>query len=348
MTNNQGISIVICCHNSSQRLSTTLAHLAQQHTPSHIPWEIIVVDNASTDNTAQVAQNYLIGRTSTPLRVVCEPQPGLIFARQRGFREAQYEFVNFIDDDNWVASNWVETIYRVMLEHPEAGACGGKSEAVAEVDLPVWLKRHEGKYAIGNQAEASCDVTWTRGYLWGAGLTIRKSAWEFLISNGFSPLLTGRIGGRLAAGDDSEICLALRLAGWKLWYDERLEIQHYLSAARLRWDYLKRLVRGFGASSVLLSVYKMILVKNVNTLRGRTGKIWLWKLRSKLQSLIQLEYDRLLKYTDDDMDLELKRQELIGGVQELLKIRGKLDFYTYEVRNAPWNLVKAQQSGTGK
>lgn len=309
-----------------------------------VPWEVIVVDNASTDNTADVATHLWPSNHPNPLRVVSQPKLGLSHARARGFEEARYEFVSFVDDDNWVAPDWVETVYKVMMEQQAAGACGGQSEAVFEITPPAWFKRHEGKYAVGSQSDASSDATWTKGHLWGAGLTIRKTAWNSLLSAGFQPLLTGRTGGRLMAGEDTEICLALRLAGWRLWYDERLGFQHFIPSGRLDWGYLKRLVRGFGAASVLSAPYHLTLVQDVNDLRGWTGKIWLWKLRSELEFLLELEQKRFPKRFLEGDDRELERQRLIGSIQELLRMRGKFDSYVYAVCNAKWNLIRNQQA----
>lgn len=340
--NLSGVSIVVCCHNSAERLPPTLMHLARQQVLSQIPWEVIIIDNASTDDTANVGYQYWPGNIPAPLKVFQEPTVGLSFARQRGFLEAQYEFISFVDDDNWVAPNWVETVYNILMQHPEAGACGGQTEAVCEVEPPDWFERHKSKYAIGKQAEKSDDVTWSRGYLWGAGLTIRKTAWESMVSQGFQPMLTGRLGNRLSAGDDSEICLALRLAGWKLWYDEQLFLKHYLPANRLRWDYLKRLVHGFGASSVFISLYHLALVWDLKNIRGKTGKIWIWRLRSGIARLIELEISRLLKHFPEGDDRELEREWAKGSVEEILRLRGMFDSYVYALHSAKWNISRIQ------
>jgi len=139
------------------------------------------------------------------------------------------------------------------------GACGGWITAVCESAPPPWFERYAEKYAVGQQAAASGDVTVTRGFLWGAGLTIRQAAWQQLLAAGFRPVLLGRQGAKLTAGEDSEICFALRLAGWRLWYDRRLTVTHYLPAQRLEWSYLRRLYRGFGASFALLDAYLVVL-----------------------------------------------------------------------------------------
>lgn len=258
-----GVSVVICCHNSTSRLPQTLAHLAaqQMNTPAMeaICWEAIVVDNASTDGTAALARKLWPNDAPAPLHVVREPRVGLAYARIRGFAEAQFEFVSFIDDDNWPCPRWVETVFELMHRHPTVGACGGKLTAMSDGALPSWFEQYANSYAVGEQALRSGDITETRGYLWGAGLTIRKDAWEQLLAAGFSPLLSGRSGASLSAGEDHEICLALRLAGWRLWYDERLQLQHYLPAQRLEWHYLCQLRRGFGESFIVLSIYHQIL-----------------------------------------------------------------------------------------
>lgn len=101
------VSIVICCHNSAKRLPDTLKHLLIQEVPDNLQWEVIVVDNVSTDNTAQVARSLWPDDAPAPLQVVSEPEPGLSNARKRGFMEAKYELVSFVDDENWLAPDWV-------------------------------------------------------------------------------------------------------------------------------------------------------------------------------------------------------------------------------------------------
>src|SRR5215216_2743758 len=112
-----GVSIVICCHNGAARLLETVKHIALQVVPHHIPWEFLLIDNASTDGSAVVAQSvWKQYDTSAEFRIVHEPVLGLSHARARGFREAQYEFVLLCDDDNWLNKNYVATAYEIMSE----------------------------------------------------------------------------------------------------------------------------------------------------------------------------------------------------------------------------------------
>ena len=170
------VSVIICCHNSAKRLPETLRHLAAQQVPAAIPWEVVVIDNASTDDTATLAPAIWPASALAPLRVVAEPQAGLRHARIRGIREARHEIISFIDDDNWVAPDWVQRV-EALFANPEVGAAGGRSEAVTEIPPPPWFESIQELYAIGRQHPRDGDVTDASGtLLWGAGLNLRASA----------------------------------------------------------------------------------------------------------------------------------------------------------------------------
>ena len=277
-----GLSVVVCCHNSAKRLPETLAHLARQEVSPEVPWEVIVVDNASTDDTARVAEALWPDDAPAPLRVVQELEPGLSHARRRGIAEARYGIIGFVDDDNWLAPDWVQRAVEVMAEHPEVGACGGYSEAVCQVPPPDWFERYKWIYAVGPESQAEGEVP----LLWGAGLILRRSAWDHLVSSGFRSHLTGRKGAALSAGEDTEVCLALRLAGWKLWYDPRLRLKHFIPAARLDWSFLRRLHRGSAASTVGHDPYYRALqpkrAPSVELLKRR----WQWQSLGLIKGLL--------------------------------------------------------------
>jgi cellulose synthase/poly-beta-1,6-N-acetylglucosamine synthase-like glycosyltransferase len=107
-----GISVIICCLNSVSKLLVTLAHLEAQEPPA-APWELLIIDNESTDGSADFARrDWKSDRI--PLRVVEEPRLGVRFARERGLSESRYPFLAFVDDDNWLAPDWVRTAYEII------------------------------------------------------------------------------------------------------------------------------------------------------------------------------------------------------------------------------------------
>jgi glycosyltransferase involved in cell wall biosynthesis len=255
-----GVSVVICCHNSAKRLPETLRHLAAQEVPPEISWEIIVIDNASTDGTAETARRCWPSNAPAPLRVVAEPEAGLHRARVRGIQEVRHEIMSFVDDDNWIAPDWVERVAGIFARHPRVGACGGRTDPVTEIDPPAWFHQIKGCYATGSQHAQSGDITDSPGtLLWGAGLNLRSEAVRGLLQAGFTFMMSGRKGGQLSAGEDTELCFALRASGWRFWYDESLVVKHFIPGERLSWDYAQRLMAGMGRAAVMIDLYLFAL-----------------------------------------------------------------------------------------
>lgn len=342
-----GVSVVICCYNSALRLPETLKHLLAQDAPADLPWEVIVVDNASTDDTAQVARSFWPDDAPVLLRVVSEPEPGLKHARRRGFQEARYELVSFVDDDNWLESNWVKLVAEIMVEHPEVGACSGRTQAVTEIEAPAWFAEYASGYVIGEQGDKIGDVTWSRGHLWGAGLTVRKSAWFDLCSLDFSTHLSGRKAKNLSSGEDYELCYALRLAGWRLWYSDKLILRHFISAERLTLDYLSRLKTGFGAQTIGHDPYWFYVRHHPSEIKSLFGKIWLRQLLRELY--IAMFRDRSFWWSQSkhsSVSLSHKMQWMFhkGRIFSLLQARKNYDNQIIFFDKNPWIRIARQSA----
>jgi len=254
-----GVSIIICCHNSADKLPATINHINKLVVPKDIPWEVIIVDNESTDGTSKVAADLLSLELKCIARIVSENKLGLRNARIKGAAESKYEYISFIDDDNWICPQWVQIVYNIMSSKSDIGACGGASEPAFEKTPPDWFESVQESFAVGRQCDKSGYVPDSRGYLWGGGLTVRRTAWNNLMERGFNFLLCGREGNKLSSGEDSELCFALRLNGWNLWYEESLKFVHFMPENRLTLNYLNRLYRAFGDASIILDKYKFII-----------------------------------------------------------------------------------------
>ncbi|NOT07450.1 MAG: glycosyltransferase family 2 protein [Gemmatimonadales bacterium] len=330
------ITVVVCTYNGAQRLPEVLRHLRAQQTS--VPWEVVVVDNASTDGTAEVARRHWDG-APVALRVVREPELGLGHARRRGIGEAKFDLICFVDDDNWLAPDWLATAAAIMGSHSDVGACGGRTKGVFETEPPAWLPRYQQQFVIGKQAEHGGDITETRGHLWGAGLVLRKSAYEELVRHGFQARLTGRTGGVLISGEDYELCYALRMAGWRLWYDPAMVLRHFMPSTRITWGYLQRLNRGHGATSVDLDPYELALGVSRRSIHRWAGRRWIGEA---LKSLVKagvlwgwLRCRSLFRASEGwrwALTLELN----VGRFYELLRRRAAYDSAIREVREAAW------------
>ena len=256
-SNKEGVSVIVCCYNSAQRLSKTIEHLARQQVPNYIPWEVIVIDNVSTDDTGAVAQQLWqeYGQPTT-LRIIVEKQAGLSFARHAGFTNARYEYCLFCDDDNWLDKSYVVIAFQTMKKDHQIGVLGGMGEAVCEIEPPEWFENNQSNYAVGPQSPLEGDITYSRGYVYGAASTYRKSVYLLLTEDGYKGFLTGREGNKMTAGDDSELCYNYVLKDYKIYYSTRLRFKHFIPANRLTKDYYLRLKQGFVHSRVVLMLYR--------------------------------------------------------------------------------------------
>lgn len=314
-----GVSVVICTHNGQDRLPQTLAHLARQSV-NGIEWEVIVVDNASRDATAAVAKCQWPPSPPCALRIIHEDRLGLSFAVDRGFSEANYEFVLLVDDDNWLSPNYVQLAHDVLQQNPRLGACGGYAEPVTECELPTWYHNWQQCYAVGPQGLHAGDVSSAQGYLWGAGTCVRRTAYQGLFRAGFKRTLTDRQGNALSSGGDVELCYALRLAGWLLWYEPRLRLRHFQTPNRLEWEYLKRLFYCNGMATAILDIYKLHL--DGCPIHNRViGANWSARLAIALVNVCRASARVLVSCGSRESTLRLEERK--GILSGLVQYRGK-------------------------
>jgi glycosyltransferase involved in cell wall biosynthesis len=298
MIKTEGVSIIICSFNGALRLPETLKHLANQVVFS-VKWEVILVSNKSTDNTIKVARETWSNlNCQTPLIIIDEPNPGKSNALKNGAFRAKYDYFIVCDDDNWLDPGYVQTSFEIMQGNSRIGVLGGDSVAVCETSPPQWFEAKKCYYAVGKQGEHSGDAT-ARWFLWGAGSVLRKKVFLYFINAGLSNLLGGRKGNDdLTGGEDVEICKWYILAGYKLWYDNRLKIKHYITMDRLTESYFEKLWNGFentdywqGRYDILLHIKSENKSRFENLIRGLK-----YKVRNKKNVFVIKNIDLTLTY----------------------------------------------------
>jgi len=187
-----------------------------------------------------------------------EPRPGKENALIRGFDEAKYAYICTVDDDNWLYPDYLAKAVTIMQAHPEIGTLGGFAEGAFEIAPPVWFEQFQSLYAIGAPGPASGPLALGASVA-GAGSVIPKSAWQLLRTCGFEFNNTAKRGTVLSGGEDVELGNALQLAGYKIWYDERLRFRHFMYKERLNWAYLRRIGGGTVTSEMTYLVYYFLL-----------------------------------------------------------------------------------------
>ena len=253
----RGVSAVVCCHNSGAVVAEAVRALSAQRVPRACGYELVLVDNNCTDDTVARARSSW-GDTPHPLRVVLEREPGLIHARRAGLAAAEHEIVLWVDDDNVLASDWVDKLVTIFAEQPGTAGVGGHNEPWTEGARPPWFDEFAGMYAARPQGDGPGLVP-GRKALVGAGLAMRRAVLDAVFHEGPPLFLTGRRGNVPLRGEDSEICLRAKLLGWELWYEPSLRLRHRIAPARLNWDYVLDARRGGGrADTVLLLLGELV------------------------------------------------------------------------------------------
>ena len=251
---NIGISVVICCYNSSKRIKNVLEALSRQEFNSPVLWEVILIDNASTDNTAPIARSiWDMLETDIDFRVAYETSPGLANARRKGISEARYEYLIFCDDDNWLFPDYLQKAFNILNANSLIAACGGTGMPVFETSKPSWFDQYAEAFATGSQEMNNENGKLLN--LYGAGIAVKKSSIEKLATAKFNPLMQGRKGSTLSSSEDFELTYALVLIGETLHFSNELKFYHYLTKERLTLAYLKRLFIAFGNDGPVRNLY---------------------------------------------------------------------------------------------
>ncbi|MBE9179227.1 glycosyltransferase family 2 protein [Oculatella sp. LEGE 06141] len=280
-------TVVVPTYNGATRLPLVLERLRSQVTPEPLTWEILVVDNNSTDNTAAIVQAYQTHWDYPfPLRYCFAAKQGLASARQRGIEEAQGEFVAFLDDDNFPAPNWIANAHAFGQDHPQAGAFSGQIHGEFEVPPPEQFKRIQAFLAIRHPGGASRQFE--PGQLRlppGAGLVVRQQAWYQNVPKQLR--LRGRRQRSLVAGEDYEALLHLHKAGWEIWYCPTMHLSHQIPRQRLERGYLLTLARSTGLATCQLRLVTaapwQIPIICIRTILGNLRRIALHLIRYRGQ-----------------------------------------------------------------
>lgn len=230
------ISAVICTRNRLPYLRKALDSLNVQ-TLSRSQYEIVVVDNGSSDATA--AYVLAQAREWPGLQYVSEPRVGLSAARNTGCRASSGRYLAFLDDDGIATPLWLESICRAFEAGGSSIGCiGGKIDLIWEKDRPPWL--HDallgplGKLDVSPEPMLLPDGR----YLFGGNFAIAKDLLEAI--GGFDPDL-GRRGKRLTSNEEVELQNRLARRGYSRLYDPEIFVYHHARAECIskRW-YLRR------------------------------------------------------------------------------------------------------------
>jgi GT2 family glycosyltransferase len=265
------ISIVVCTRNRAQLLSGALASLYDLATENEFTYEIVVVDNGSTDATPQVISEAA-PQAKHPLRGVREEQPGIVAARNRGLHEAQGRWIAFFDDDQLADWHWLAELYRGTAEH-NCRVVGGAvqlalpADCTRELALPVRMLLGE---SMGGDNPQRYGGRLTPGC---GNLMVERSVFDQV--GQFETAIDGR-------GEDSDLFERMQRARIDAWYIPTATIHHLTPAERLERDYLLKLSERMGRGIAVRQLKALGFI--------RFTCLWL----AKAAKIVAVDYPRLM------------------------------------------------------
>jgi glycosyltransferase involved in cell wall biosynthesis len=289
-------TVAIPTYNGAKRLPQLLENLRSQTDTAHFSWDILVVDNNSTDDTAEVVRRYQADHQSDhsansapTVHYAFEAQQGAAFARVKAMAIATSPWVGFLDDDVVPAPDWVAEAYAFGQNHPQAGAYGGQIHGDFEVEPPENFNRIKSFLAIRERGpHAQRYQPDTLSLPPSAAWVVRAQAWQETVPP--KPRLGGRAHGSMVQGDDYEPLLHMHKARWEIWYNPAMHVHHQIPKSRLERSYLTRLSRGCGLCICQLRMINasawqrpLIFAKITLSNLRRVALHWL-KYRRQLQS----------------------------------------------------------------
>lgn len=250
-------TVAIPTYNGALRLPDVLQKLCTQVDTEDCQWEILVVDNNSSDHTAATVHQYQQDWTYPFLLHYCfEPIQGTAFARQRAIKESQGLLIGFIDDDNLPQENWVSAAIQFGQAHPHAGAYGGQIQPDPETPFPDELSSMAQFMAIVKRGNYSSLYSQRQKVLPpGAGLVIRKEAWLKAVPSKLVLNYEGR--GSDLASEDEEALIHIQNSAWEIWYNPAMQISHRIDAQRFQRSEILSLMRRVGLSRNRLRMLRL-------------------------------------------------------------------------------------------
>jgi len=216
------ISVIVCTYNRVRFIHECLEHLKDQ-TLENDDYEIIVINNNSNDNTAEVVEKFISETPQLDIKQVEELNQGLSFARNRGLQEAKYDIICYIDDDGYAKANYLEEIQKIFIKNKVIAGVGGKVIPQYEDAEPDWYNPYLRMMVTSIDFGDKSFKCKGKKYPAGCSMIYRK---QYLIkAKGFNNKLKWR-------ADDKYIFHEVSKLTDEIYYMPQLEVKHCIDRAR--------------------------------------------------------------------------------------------------------------------
>jgi len=282
------VTVILCTYNRGGSLPKTLESIAGLKLPESDGWEVLVVDNNSTDATLEVVEDFQ-QRYPGRFRYVFEPHPGKSFALNTGIRKAKGDVLAFVDDDVTVKPTWLQNLTASLSDGAWAGT-GGRTLLAQPFTPPSWLTlgppdNHGGVLAaLFDLGPEPCELGQAP---YGTNMAFRKEMFEKygLFRTDLGPSPDREIP---RPNEDTEFGRRLMAAGERLRYEPSAVVYHPLLEDRVNkeyiqawwYDYGRAQIREKGRKSHVWGIprHYLSIPKMIGTCLSVRALQWVWTL----------------------------------------------------------------------
>jgi glucosyl-dolichyl phosphate glucuronosyltransferase len=256
------ISVIVCTRNRAGPIVQLLDSMARLRVPDGLAWELLIVDNGSTDNTREVVERYA---DRLPIRYAREETPGLSNARNHGVRTARGRYLCWTDDDAEVDPEWLAAYAEAFERHPEAAVFGGRVIPRLDGLTPPWFARLVSRWPVNNivaernfgdepiPLDFSCDRV-----PWGVNYAIRAQEQR---QHAYDPEL-GVSPTHRRSGEESQLMFEVMSGGATGWWVPGARVHHIFPARRQSRTYFREHFAAIGETLGYLDHTRPVHVMN--------------------------------------------------------------------------------------
>lgn len=239
------ISVIVSTYNREKYLVNCLNSVVAQNA-SKEDWELIIVNNKSTDSTAIIIKNFVEEHKSKNVLTFLETNQGLSYARNRGVKEASGNYFVFIDDDAFLDINYIKELKTYLNNYNnEMLAFGGKIKPFLEAPLPNWMTKYlmplMSVIDLGNEVKLFKNSK----YPIGANMGFSKA---LLDKVGLFNVKLGRSAKNLMGGEEKDLFFRIKELGAPIYYFPNVFVHHVIPESRLNLKFIKNQALGIGIS----------------------------------------------------------------------------------------------------
>lgn len=310
------ISLILCSYNGESRIYKTLEALSTLQIPVDQSVELVFVDSNSTVSMLNFVEKSW-RELGNPFNLVTfyQVKQGKVAALQKGIELSKGTYFVIVDDDNELDSNYLIEGFRYMELHKQVGVLGGQGVLPKDLEVPSWFGAYSYHFACGPQAENDGNVQPIRNVVYGAGMWVRRDAYDIAIKNGFRFMFdfhgtNQKVSQMNNGGEDGELCWAVRFQGYEIHYLSSLQFIHRISISKLSDAYFKMITERTSKSTLLGTIYYRVNLMDID-------KVYFFWIKELIYIIINFKFKRV------NLNEELSRN--LSNIKTLLKMNSKYD-----------------------